>query len=1080
MNRRSSNSNSVNTKSLSSRAMQAVFGKDSGSRRRRRTTRARLSQIETLETRQLLAADFAAVYGPVQEVNLPLFGGIETAALYSQHNKMQPVGDARVSQELRDVYDSLSEEVVVSAEAGENLRALVVQRSESVGPEIHVTLSKVRDVTGVQDALEGIGFEATGDSPEHHYLEGFLPVNSIPLIEDVAIQFDVGIRPSPKPLTDVGEIEGQMTRVLESQRVLASEIRDADGDLIDGSGVTIGVISSSFDKLGSETSNPRIDVLAGDLPGIGNPNGYTTPVQVVQENIVSASDNDEGRAMMQLIHDIAPGASLAFAAGGIQGQQTYANLIKQLANPFGTTRADIIVDDVPRRDEPFFQDGLIAQAVSLVSEVADVAYLAAAGNRNTQAWESADFQTISTGIPFLNRLVDFDNSTGVDITQHISVEAGRELDLTLQWDDPWFTTSGVDTDLDIFLYPSNASGELIADTVFDFEVISQDDNIATQDPIERLYYKNNTNVIDGEIVAGAGETEYFVLVLKIAAGPDPERIKWVDYSKGTQTGILEYATEQTNTSVTPHASAPGAMAVGAANYFQQDRLASSSSYGVQTILFDYEGNRLETPVVRDGVDFVAIHGSETSFFGGSDVEDNGVTNFFGTSAAAPVAAGVAALVLQANPDFSPTQLETRLKSTATDMEGAGFDVRTGAGLINAWDAVFGTEVVSAAIPGDGLSEDFEDGYLNGSWQTEATGAGNVLTSNAAFLNNSDISFDDIVAESGDAQLVLGGTADNIGSRWGGPYDYVSRAIWNVDTTDQENVVLSFSARILNDDGDNDSNPAPEAFLPSDDFDAVYLELAGEDELIRLIDTDVLTEEYQDFSVDLTQVAADGGFHLGDAIRIGFQSTGADGLRDDALLIDNVLLTSDYLPSVMVDNPTIVGGPKDLLTNGGAFADGDGNETVTLSASIGEVTSSVDGTWAWSLQASRDGVPTTDVLITATDTEGNVATVAFTYEVRTPQSVSGELVALIGQWQDDEKIRFITESMLKSRIRAANMFYEFGLTNVALTQMDIIQMQIERESARSESLTDEDVAEASLLVEEMKQLMEDYPTNPFDN
>lgn len=55
----------------------------------------------------------------------------------------------------------------------------------------------------------------------------------------------------------------------------------------------------------------------------------------------------------------------------------------------------------------------------------------------------------------------------------------------------------------------------------------------------------------------------------------------------------------------------------------------------------------------------------------------------GTSAACPVVAGVAALLLQANPSLTPQQVKDCLKATAKDIGPAGFDQHTGAGIVNA-------------------------------------------------------------------------------------------------------------------------------------------------------------------------------------------------------------------------------------------------------------------------------------------------------------------------------------------------------------------------------------------------------------
>ncbi len=58
----------------------------------------------------------------------------------------------------------------------------------------------------------------------------------------------------------------------------------------------------------------------------------------------------------------------------------------------------------------------------------------------------------------------------------------------------------------------------------------------------------------------------------------------------------------------------------------------------------------------------------------------------GTSMAAPVVAGVVALMLERNPTLSPAQVKKRLKSTATALTfGTAFD--RGAGLVNAYAAV---------------------------------------------------------------------------------------------------------------------------------------------------------------------------------------------------------------------------------------------------------------------------------------------------------------------------------------------------------------------------------------------------------
>src|SRR5690606_10442798 len=100
------------------------------------------------------------------------------------------------------------------------------------------------------------------------------------------------------------------------------------------------------------------DVRLGSLPGVGNPCGYTTPVTVVRE--ASSTDTvDEGRAMAQLVHGIAPGARLLFANGG--------NSLFEMADAIDllvANGADVIVDDLSFYSSPMYQQGPIDSAIA--------------------------------------------------------------------------------------------------------------------------------------------------------------------------------------------------------------------------------------------------------------------------------------------------------------------------------------------------------------------------------------------------------------------------------------------------------------------------------------------------------------------------------------------------------------------------------------------------------------------------------------------------------------------------------------------------------------------------------------------
>ena len=153
-----------------------------------------------------------------------------------------------------------------------------------------------------------------------------------------------------------------------------------------------------------------------------------------------------------------------------------------------------------------------------------------------------------------------------------------------------------------------------------------------------------------------------------------------------------------------HFNAQGGLGVGAAFYRETPafgttppvpRIQRFSSAGGVPILFDPAGNRLPVPQLRQQPALVAPDGVNTTSFGFGDLEGDGFPNFFGTSAAAPHVAGVAALLKDRNPAASPDEIYNVLKAAAIDMDDpatpgfdTGFDFGSGFGLIRA-DVTFG-------------------------------------------------------------------------------------------------------------------------------------------------------------------------------------------------------------------------------------------------------------------------------------------------------------------------------------------------------------------------------------------------------
>ena len=144
---------------------------------------------------------------------------------------------------------------------------------------------------------------------------------------------------------------------------------------VDGSGVKVGVLSDSFARVASPPKTFAQDVASGDLPGPGNPCGRTTSVQIVKDTVVGT---DEGRAMAQAVHDLAPGAALAFATASVS-ETDFAAQITALR----TAGANVITDDVTYFAEPFYQDGPIAVAANN-ARAAGVFLTSSAANNNAR------------------------------------------------------------------------------------------------------------------------------------------------------------------------------------------------------------------------------------------------------------------------------------------------------------------------------------------------------------------------------------------------------------------------------------------------------------------------------------------------------------------------------------------------------------------------------------------------------------------------------------------------------------------------------------------------------------------------
>ncbi len=152
------------------------------------------------------------------------------------------------------------------------------------------------DVKALRKELEAIGVRVSSEFGK--VLGGAIAAEQLATLASLpSLQF---VRPVYHPITHVGSVQNEADRSMRSD---VAKTRFS----VDGSGIKIGVLSDSWNSLGTANNG----IASGDLPGPGNPLGFTSPVQILQETPLS-NRSDEGRAMLELIHDVSPAASLAF------------------------------------------------------------------------------------------------------------------------------------------------------------------------------------------------------------------------------------------------------------------------------------------------------------------------------------------------------------------------------------------------------------------------------------------------------------------------------------------------------------------------------------------------------------------------------------------------------------------------------------------------------------------------------------------------------------------------------------------------------------------------------------------------
>ena len=532
---------------------------------------------------------------------------------------------AEVSEVLLDRITELGGAVVDSVERYRAVRArLPVEALEALAAEDAVSRIEPADVA-----------VSNADAPRQRDRTGFEVERSSGALVRWPRSATPGDSDAPR-----SEAEGSAKENTSEGDIAhgAAAARDRYG--VDGTGIGIGVLSNGVETLADRQATgdlpPHVTVLAGQADERG----------------------DEGTAMLEIVHDLAPGAHLYFATA-FGGQARFAANVEALCE----AGADIVVDDVFYFGEGGFQDDIVARAIN--DAVADGCFhFSSAGNSGrldagtAGVWEG-DFAP-----------ADGDAPPGVEGTVHDFGESNSNaiatlgLALQLKWADPLGASAN---DYDLYLFDETLT-ELLAK--------STDTQEGESDPYERVPQSAAEVGSRLVVVKASGEDRYLRL--------------------NTLRGQLEEGTEG---QIFGHAGAKSAIATAAVDartaggedgaFDGSEAVERFSSDGPRRMFYEPDG----TPVTpgtfgADGGELVAK--PDIAAADGVTTATPGFRDFHGTSAAAPHAAAIAALALQAAGGprrVSPADLRAALAAEALDIDSEGADRNAGAGIVVATSAV---------------------------------------------------------------------------------------------------------------------------------------------------------------------------------------------------------------------------------------------------------------------------------------------------------------------------------------------------------------------------------------------------------
>jgi hypothetical protein len=540
---------------------------------------------------------------------------------------------------------------------------------------------------GLLAAIQAAGGTIISSFPGYHVIQAALPVENI---EAIAARDEViFIQPAPKATQNGVDSEGDSTHDAITARADFS---------VGGASITVGILSDSIDD-GSNALNNAIS--SGNI----DPNNtFIIPGQ-------NGTGEGEGLAMCEIVHDLAPQATIGFATGAAGEAQMASNIIA-----LAQAGCNIIADDEAFPDESPFQDGVVAQAINTVTAMG-VLYFSCARNsgnlddNTSSTWEGDFTNGTYTDVGYGNEeTLNFASPGQAVTTEDAILDYGSQFEADLFWSDPLGASTN---DYDLYMFDS------FGDVIY----ASENTQTGTQDPYEHF---EDT----------AGYTSGYYLVVLLFSGTN--RFMYLDFGRGALNWAATGCTKGHNACDAPNSftvaatPASAAQSAGGPSGPYPDPFNSTnvveffSADGPRRMFYNSDG----TPITPGNFsktggkrllkpDFTAADGVSTTV-----PAVGGASPFYGTSAATPHAAAIAALVWSYNPTLTPGQVGNILTNSCIRIMGAtNWNRDSGAGILMADAALANTPLPTGPTNTSGPTPDI---ILSGSnviltWPTSATG-----------------------------------------------------------------------------------------------------------------------------------------------------------------------------------------------------------------------------------------------------------------------------------------------------------------------------------------------------------------------